>query len=397
MDKFFLYRLSLKNLATHKLRTYLTLGGIAVGIGAIVFLVAFAYGLQAMVTGTVTGGDAFKLIDVGTENSKIIKLEDSSINQIRGIAGVNDASVILNAGAKEKSRGKDIDTAFYGTSGQYLEWAGTKVRWGKSLSDTAADEVIVNTSFLEKISIVPDKAIGEELVFDVVLPKELAAEKESQNLKERKYKIGGVIRDKNSPQVYVNVNDLTAAGAKRFSQAKVQVADPSNVEAVRKQIENFGFRTQYVGDTVSQIDQLFRIFKLVLASFGLIALIVATLGMFNTLTISLLERTKEVALMKILGMQKKDIRLLFLTESLIISMFGGAFGIILGYLTGKGANAILNNIALNSGGDPVKIFVFPLWFLVVILLFVFAIGFFTGIYPARRASKIQALDVLRYE
>ena len=397
MDKIFLLNLSFRNLASHKLRTYLTLGAIAVGIASIVFLVGFAYGLQKMVTETVTGGDAFKLIDVGAENSQIIKLDGDSINKIKALGNVKDARVIINAGAKEKSSGNDIDVSYYGTSGKYLEWAGTKIRWGKSLEDNSPGDIVVNTAFLNKLSLDPQKALGQEFIFDVIMPREVGNESESAALKDKKYKVAGVIKDKNLPQVYANISEMTSAGVNKYSQAKVQIIDQTKVANVRNQIEDLGLKTQYVGDTVSQIDQLFRIFKIVLASFGLIALIVATLGMFNTLTISLLERTKEVALMKILGMRRKEIQIIFLSESIFISIFGGILGIVLGYFLSKLANQILNTFAVNSGGDPVKLFDFPFWFLFMVMIFVFLIGLFTGLYPARRASKIKALDVLRYE
>ena len=397
MDRIFLYKLSLNNLFSHKLRTYLTFGAIAVGIAAIVFLVSFAYGLQRMVTETVTGGDAFKLIDVGTENSQIIKLNDDALNKIREIANVSEVQTIINAGAKEVSDSKEVDSAFYGTTSKYMEWTGLKTRWGGTFSEDGSREAVVNTGFLEALSIDPEKAIGRELSLDVVIPKEIAKDDKYLTEKDQKYKIVGVIRDKNVPQVYVKQSDLVAQGADKFSQAKVQISDQNKVTEVRKQIENLGFKTQYVGDTVSQIDQLFRIFKVVLASFGLIALVVATLGMFNTLTISLLERTKEVALMKILGMKRRDIRTLFLNESVLISTTGGVLGIILGVILSKFANVILNGIAVNSGGDPVTLFVFPFWFIFTIVIFSFAIGFFTGLYPARRAERVDALDVLRYE
>lgn len=397
MDKRFLFKLSLKNLASHRLRTYLTLAAIAIGVAAIVFLVSLAYGLQKMVTETVTGGDAFKLVDVGTENSQIIKLNDESLNEIKAIDGVVDAEVIVNAGAKEKSQNKNADTSFYGTSPKYLEWSGTKVRWGRVFAEGKLGEAVVNTAFLNKLSISADKAVGREVVFDVIMPRELSSGEKGDALKQQRYTIVGVIKDKNSSQVYVNLADLTNAGAKKFSQAKLQVSDQSKVDRVRKQIENLGFKTQYVGDTISQIDQLFRIFKIVLASFGMIALIVATLGMFNTLTISLLERTKEVALMKILGMRKKEIRSIFLTESVLVSVSGGLLGIVAGVAISKIANAIVNSAAVNSGGDPVRLFVFPFWFMLLIAVFVLLLGVLTGLYPAKRAAKINALDVLRFE
>ena len=158
-----------------------------------------------------------------------------------------------------------------------------------------------------------------------------------------------------------------------------------------------GFKTQYVGDTVSQIEQIFNVFKIILGSFGLIALIVASLGMFNTLTISLLERMKEVALMKILGTQRRDIAKLFMFESLIFGAIGGILGIILGVVAGQIFNLFLNQYAIRSGGDAVRIFYYPIWFMLAILLFALAVGVLTGIYPSRRAAKVNSLDVIRYE
>jgi len=397
MDPTFLLRLSYKNLSKHRLRTLLTLGAIAIGIAAIVFLVGFAYGLQGMVTETVTGGDAFKLIDVGTENSQIIKLDDTSLNQIREIASVQDVKTIINAGAKETSDGHDIDSAFYGASNDYIQWAGIKVRWGENFSEDGAREAIVNSAFISQLSLEPEQALGRDLNFDVVIPREIARDNKYLTKKDQKFTIVGVIRDKNSPQVYIKQNDLMELGVDKYSQAKVQLANQDKVNEVRKQIENLGFKTQYVGDTVAQISQLFAIFKVVLASFGLIALVVATLGMFNTLTISLLERTKEVALLKILGMRNKNIRILFMAESVIISAFGGTLGIVLGVIISRIANAIINRVAINSGGDPVSLFVFPFWFIILIIAFSLAIGLGTGLYPAKRATKIDALSVLRYE
>lgn len=397
MEKLFLYKLSFNNLANHKMRTYLTFGAISVGIAAIVFLVGFAYGLQKMVTETVTGGDAFKLVDVGTENSQIIKLDDDTLNKIKKIANVSEVQTIINAGAKEVSDGKEVDSAFYGVSSKYMSWAGLKTRWGTLLTDKNTREAVVNTAFLSSLSIAPDQAVGRQLDFDIVIPKEIAKDDKYLTKQDQKFTIVGVIRDKNAAQVYVDAADLLEIGVNKYSQAKVLVNDQSRVSEARKEVENLGLKTQYVGDTVSQIDQLFRIFKVVLASFGLIALIVATLGMFNTLTISLLERTREVALMKILGMQRSSIKTLFLAESIFISTAGGMLGIILGVSISKLANIILNQIAINSGGDAVTLFVFPFWFIVMVVIFSFAIGFFTGLYPARRAARVDALDVLRYE
>jgi putative ABC transport system permease protein len=158
-----------------------------------------------------------------------------------------------------------------------------------------------------------------------------------------------------------------------------------------------GLKTQYVGDTVEQINQVFNVFRGILSAFGLVVLFVAMLGMFNTLTISLLERIKEIALMKMLGMRRKDINRIFLTESMMLGLFGGVLGLLLGIISGKAANSILNHYAISRGAEAAVVFYSPTRFIIVIVLLSLIIGFLTGLYPARRAMKVKPLDVLRYE
>ncbi|PIT97316.1 hypothetical protein COT77_02160 [Candidatus Berkelbacteria bacterium CG10_big_fil_rev_8_21_14_0_10_41_12] len=401
MDKRFLIKLAFKNLMTHKLRTILTLTGVIIGISAIVFLVSFGYGIEKMVTKEVTGGNAFELIDVGTENSQIIELNDETIGKIKEITYIDKIEPIINAGAEAIKEDQKADAAIYGASAQYMDWAGIKVKWGETLKDETDSSVkyaVANTACTQFWGMSdPAQSIGREGKVDVVIPKELSTKGESETKKEQTFQIVGVINDSSSPQVYVNRKDFTDYGVNKYSQAKVQISDPNKADQVRKQIENMGFQTQYVGDTVAQIEEVFGIFKIVLASFGLIALIVAALGMFNTLTISLLERTKEVALLKILGTKKEDVSKIFLVEALAVGTVGGALGIILGYVLGIIANSILNHLAIQAGGEMIKVFAYPLTFLLGVFIFSFIVGLLTGLYPARRATKINALDVLRYE
>jgi putative ABC transport system permease protein len=206
----------------------------------------------------------------------------------------------------------------------------------------------------------------------------------------------GVVDNETSPYVFTN-QCVLAPYINSYSQAKMELNDRDKVLDTRKQIEAMGFRTQYVGDTVAQIEQIFGVFKIVLGGFGLIALVVASLGMFNTLTISLLERVKEVALLKILGTQRNDIFKLFVVEALIFGIIGGVFGTLFGIAAAEVFNVILNQYAIRNGGDPVNVFFYQIWFVLSILAFSVTVGFLTGLYPSRRASRVNALDVIRYE
>jgi len=242
---------------------------------------------------------------------------------------------------------------------------GIKTRWGNVYDNNAnSQQIIVNSSYIKFIGgdniTDPQQFIGTKQKFDVIIPKELTADDQSKVNKDQEYTISGIIQDDASPSVYIFTDILIKMGAAKYSQAKVEVSDQSKVPALRAQIESLGFKTQYVGDTVNQISQIFNVFKIILGGFGLVALIVASIGMFNTLTISLLERTKEIALMKILGMKKNDIRNIFLTEAVIFGIVGGVTGILVGDALSKIANSILNYFALKSGGNSVSVFYYPI-------------------------------------
>ena len=399
MDKRFLLKLAYRNLISHKLRTFLTLIGIVIGISAVVFLVSFGSGIERLVTSQVTGGDAFSLIDVGTGNSHVVKLNDDLISKIKDVEGVNQVETLTNLGGKTKSNGNVMDIAIFGVSGNaYLDWSGKNVQYGQGLANGNSHQAVINSSFASFLTKdKPQTLVGTSLVFDLILPKELSSTNEAQTFADQKLTIVGVIKDDATPSLYSTNANFSVAGLSMYSQLKVRIGNRSDAPAIRKKIEAYGLQTEYVGDTINQVQQFFNFFKTVLGGFGLIALTVALLGMFNTLTISLLERIKEVALMQIFGMSKRDVRDLFLTEALLLGLIGGAIGIGWGVLLGGIANSILNMYATRAGGDAVTVFYFAPWFLLGTMAAAVVIGFATGIYPASRATKVKPLEVLRYE
>lgn len=399
MDKLFLIKFALKNLVAHRMRTLLTVVGMIIGISAIIFLVSLGFGVEHMVTQEITAGNAFELIDVGTGNSQIIKIDPSTVDRIKDFANVKNVEVIINAAGKGKIGDRSADVSFFGTSTAYLDWSGKKVRWGNSWSkDSSEQVVVVNTNYLKFLgNDQPSSYLDKAVYFDVIIPKELSKSGEAVVYADQKFTITGIIKDDSAASIYAPIKIFDQYKIGSYSQAKIQVTDRNKANEVRTQVETTGLKTQYVGDTVSQVEQVFTIFKVILACFGLIALVVAALGMFNTLTISLLERTKEISLMKILGMRNTDIYRLFMVEAMSIGLVGGVVGICFGFLLGYLANLILNFFAVKAGGEAVTIFNYPVWFILATLLFAIALGFLTGLYPARRAARIHALDVLRSE
>jgi putative ABC transport system permease protein len=183
-------------------------------------------------------------------------------------------------------------------------------------------------------------------------------------------------------------------GIDTYSNLKVLAKSPDTLNTVRSRIETLGFSTHSIVDTVVQVNKLFMVMRYLFASFGIIAFIVAIIGMFNTLTITLLERTREVAVMKTLGTTNHDISRLFLVESLLIGLVGGIAGIILGLVLGVSVDMLLMML---RGDGGIRLFVFPPFFLLLMLGVSVVVGLVTGLYPAKRSRDISPLDAIRYE
>ncbi len=269
-----------------------------------------------------------------------------------------------------------------------------------ALGEAALREAVVNRAMIRVLGIPEDAAVGQTFAASFVMTGNLM---EGKNQKVEsipaEYRIVGVIPDDKTPVFYVPFVDMRSLGIANYSQAKVTVKTQEVLEDVRRRVEGMGYSTASVADTVEQINQFFGTARIVLALLGMAALGVAALGMFNTLTVSLLERTREVGLMKAMGMKASEVQELFLTESMVMSFFGGVVGLLVGWGAGKLLGAGISALALvrDRGLGFLDVSYIPTPFVTAILVFSIVVGIVTGLYPARRATRISALNALRYE
>ena len=214
---------------------------------------------------------------------------------------------------------------------------------------------------------------------------------------ESDFTIKGVVDDPNSNYYFFHLADAKRLGIRNYSQMMVVSKDKESLAEIRKTIESMGFKTGSAADTVAQIESIFGNLRLLLGLLGTIALAVASLGMFNTMTVSLLERTREVGVMKSIGMLSDEVKELFLAESLIMGIGGGTFGVLMGFLTGKILSLVLTSISVFKGQGAMDVSYIPWFFVAFIIGVSFVVGILTGWYPSKRARQISALNALRYE
>lgn len=267
-----------------------------------------------------------------------------------------------------------------------------------SFSSAPEGTAVVSTGLLTLLGIAERKAVGSSFKSSFIIGKSLLPSIEGKVQSEEKiYTIVGVIDDVNSTYFYIPYADIKRLNIPHVSQFKVVLKQADSLATSRKQIEAFGFRTNSTYDTVKQIESLFVSLRVILAVLGLVALGIAALGMFNTLTVSLLERTREIGGMKTMGMVSDEVQDLFIAEAMIMGLSGGIGGLTLGYLTGKGLSLIVSAIAISQGQGYIDLTYIPMSFTIFILITSFIVGVVTGLYPAQRAKNISALNALRYE
>src|SRR5262249_38069517 len=167
---------------------------------------------------------------------------------------------------------------------------------------------------------------------------------------------------------------------------------------VKDQLEGRGFRTPTLLATLESMRTAFLMMDFVLTAVGSVALVVAALGIINTLLMAVLERYREIGTYKALGASDGDIRLLFLTEAGLVGLLGGLGGLALGWVVSMVLGLVVDEYARQQGGhQPVMAFVFPWYWPGGAVLFAVVISVLAGVYPASRAAKVAPIRALRGE
>lgn len=183
-----------------------------------------------------------------------------------------------------------------------------------------------------------------------------------------------------------------------YFSATVKVSSSSMTEEVADTIEAMGFVTTTTQDLISAVNDMLKVVQVSLSSFGIIALVVATLGIANTMVMAIYERTREIGIMKAIGASKATIRWMFLVESSLIGFLGGISGVAIGVALTPLGNALIGNYlsdaGISSGG---RLFVLPVWLVFATIGVAILIATIAGLYPAQKASKLDPIKAIKYE
>jgi ABC-type antimicrobial peptide transport system permease subunit len=316
---------------------------------------------------------------------------------------------------------------------------------GSFFSSPSADEAILQIEFAKDLSKQPDSLLGKELLLHYAerqtIPAEPAAAGKSGTRsgesasgageglsagfsmipREKKLRIIGIVETEpasgfggmgrgrllipmQTAQMLrvaqpTDMREMLrgVTGKTTYESLTVRVKSPSQVKATEDAIKAMGFGTFSIIDATKNIQLFFTVFDLLLGIFGSLALTVASLGIINTLVMAILERRREIGILKALGASDWDIWWLFFAEAGVMGLVGGVFGVFLGWLIGKaltfGTNVYLSRQQL----PPIDLSSVPWWMVVAAIVFSIVVSLGAGIYPASRAARLNPVEALRYE
>lgn len=191
---------------------------------------------------------------------------------------------------------------------------------------------------------------------------------------------------------------LNESEAEGYDAAVIRVSDPVALTEVRKRLTDLGFGSFSIVDQIEQIKTVFLIIDSALGLLGGISLLVASFGIANTMIMSILERTREIGIMKAIGAEDREIKLIFFFEAAVIGACGGVIGVLAGW----GMTALANRLAYRfilkpQGASFIDFFSLPPWLSASAIAFALIVSIFAALYPAARAARIDPVRALRHD
>lgn len=436
-----LMSMGLKNLMRRKTRSILAITGVIIGTCAITVMMSLGIGLSQSYEEQLKSFGNLHTIDIysngggmpsvgGTGNNTQKKLDDKTIAEIEAMPYVTAITPIETAYLKIGIGKFVTGVNVVGVRPEVFEKFGYQLLEGRSLNSSDKFALVFGRNvpmwFYNPYSGSNFNASGEAPV-DVITNRikmtadfnygERYKSEGGEKIEYPLYDGQGVgvlesLTDESSYNVYMNIETVQQINKetlkaqkqnppknKEYQSAKVYVENLDEVANVSKTIKDLGLQSFSLSDMLEQMKQTSMLIQAILGGIGAVSMLVAALGISNTMIMSIYERTKEIGVMKVIGANIKDIKKLFLFEAAFIGLIGGFIGIIISFILSALLNTLLGGMLGSFTGAPMgsTISVIPWWLTIATMSFSTGVGILAGYIPAKRAMKLSALESLRNE
>lgn len=440
MNSFDMICMAIGNLWKRKLRTFLTVLGVIIGTASIVVMVSIGIGMNETYRQQIESMGSLQTINVNVPyggggmaismnssagsssggKKKDVKINKEAIEKFKQIEGVETATPVLNS-YLTLINGKNVcDTSVKGIYLDSMESLGYKIAEGRNLTTEDEFGIVVGKYILEnfrnpklswqarwnsppaevdlfgdtKTKITYDNSYGTKNADKKVKPYKIEPVGVLDGDGENSYSafmslqyLEKILGDQQKSQSS-NSGNKEKKKKGEYDQAIVKVDDIDNVKVVMEQLKEMGYECYSLTEYLESTQETSKMMQMVLGAIGAVSLLVAAIGITNTMIMSIYERTREIGVMKVIGASLGDIQRLFLTEAAFIGFTGGLFGLGLSYLLSK----IINIVFMGQFQSSI-----PAWLALSALIFSTIVGIVAGFFPARRAMSLSALSAIKTE
>jgi len=397
MRRIFFIRLALLNTFKKKFRAILAIGSIALTSSVVVVLCGLQIGLHNLVNTEINNSESKDIVTVNQRNSGQVKLDEVQITKIQSISGVSQVGETVGLLGSAVYHGIDLNMPVYAVTSDYFVLSPAKFSVGSAEGQPNETNIIVSSKVLNVLGLSQDKALNSKIQLSATLTSDYASKltNQSKKSKNKEYTIKGVIDKGELPVIYMPIEQLRAEGLDNVSQLKIQLTMPEKAASVRESIEQMGFTTSSVQDTIDQINKLFSVINNVLFIFGIVVFVITVSGVFTIISLTLMEETRQIGFLRITGLRHHDVKVLFITQSIIITFLGAILGTIIGIITGFALNGFARVATIGeSFSGELSVFAIPVQPVIIILMLSVIIGWLVGVIPAKRAVLINPLEEL---
>lgn len=430
-------KMALRNLWKRKLRTFLTILGVIIGTASIVVMVSIGIGMNESFQKQVEEWGSLQVINVYAAGSdryyeeeevqkdkKATEITTSTIEEFKKIPYVEAATPVMNEYICFVAGKYLTDASVQGIDHASMEAMGYKAEEGRVLQEGDSKTLVfgadvINNFYNPKLSwrMRYDSPSPEVDIFNdkvmITTDWNYGTRDADKALKPIKAEVVGTLRSGGSDGYFVfmpikelekikieqaeyeakKYKDRNAQKIKKgvYENAMVKVDNMNHVKEVQETIKDMGFRASSLTDQLETMKETTKMLRMMLGAIGAISLIVAAIGITNTMVMAIYERTREIGVMKVIGASLSDIKKLFLTEAAFIGFAGGLAGI----LVSLGASKIVNIFAVRTNSNMLSSI--PIWLCGASLVFATLIGIAAGYLPAKRAMKLSALSAIKTE
>jgi putative ABC transport system permease protein len=430
-----LIELAARNMRSARLRNALTTMGIAVGVASMVAMLSLGIGLQGFANHQLMKSGMFQTVLVTSrldmrnmEESASAKPEESpALNddaraRIAALPGVEEVAPEIRAMADVEYGDKTNLTLVAGLPWSTRDEDAVEKVKGRFFSSANAEEVLLQRDFAKKLEQDPDWVLGKTLT---VRYAERQSGDSDANLSiertEKQFRIVGILDEEpfggmrmvSRARVFLPTGTAEAMrmmqpadtqqlvrsspGERTYTMLTVRMKSAAYAEKVEESVKTMNFSAYSYLDATRSMRRFFAVLDMFLGIFGSLALAVASLAIVNTLVMAVLERRREIGIMKALGASDADVKKLFFAEAATMGLAGGALGVALGWVIGRAIN-LGTNVYLHRMKLPAEnLWTVPLWLVAGAISFSVLVSVLAGIYPAVRAARLDPVQALRYE